>query len=65
MPRHLRSWLARILVLGLLLGIGTNLARGADENIRYIDPSNSDGTSAAVVVPDVPLLHTVQILPVD
>jgi enamine deaminase RidA (YjgF/YER057c/UK114 family) len=39
--------------------------RAADDTVRYIEPSELDGSSAAVVVPDVPLWHTVQILPLD
>lgn len=65
MPRHLRFWTIRVVALGLLLGVGTSLTRSADETIRYIDPSYTDGSSAAIVVPNVPLLHTVQILSLD
>lgn len=37
----------------------------AQETAKYVDPRRSDGSSAAVVVPDVPLVHTAQFLPVD
>ena len=36
----------------------------AQEGARYIDPGRSDGSSAAVVVPNVPLVHTAQFLSV-
>jgi len=37
----------------------------AEETVRSIDAREADGSSAAVVVPDVPLLHTRQFLPFD
>jgi enamine deaminase RidA (YjgF/YER057c/UK114 family) len=40
-------------------------ALAAEWDVRSIDQSQSEGSSAAVIVPDVPQLHTVQILPVD
>jgi enamine deaminase RidA (YjgF/YER057c/UK114 family) len=65
MPAHLRFLSIRIVVLvGVLSGISVIPLRAADD-IRYIDPSDTNGSSAAVVVPDVPLMHTVQILPLD
>ena len=33
--------------------------------LRYIDSNSKTGSSAAVVVPDVPLVYTTQLLPVD
>jgi enamine deaminase RidA (YjgF/YER057c/UK114 family) len=37
----------------------------AAEEVRYIDPQEADGSSAAVVVPDEPLAFTRQLLPFD
>src|SRR5262245_2292061 len=37
----------------------------AADGLRYIGPRDADGSSAAVVVPDLPLGHTAQLLPVD
>jgi enamine deaminase RidA (YjgF/YER057c/UK114 family) len=37
----------------------------AAEVVRSVDPRESEGTSAAVVVADVPLLQTTQLLPID
>lgn len=45
------------------------LSRGpiliADDGIRYIESRDDEGSSGAVVVPDVPLGHTAQFLPLD
>ena len=65
MPANLRSrpvWI--VSMVGVMSAMPLMPARAA-EDIRYIDPSDTDGSSAAVVVPDVPLIHTVQILPLD
>jgi len=37
----------------------------AQEPVHYLDPRREEGSSAAVVVPDVPLVHTAQFLAVD
>jgi len=37
----------------------------ADADIRCIEPDARTGTSTAVVVADLPLAHTTQILPLD
>src|SRR5579872_960473 len=43
----------------------TGLLHSDDQIVKYIDPRESEGSSAAVVVPDLPLVHTAQFLPVD
>lgn len=56
----------RCLVLSLscvVLWHGTLL--NADDGIRYIGPRYSEGSSGAIVVPDWPLAHTAQFLPLD
>jgi enamine deaminase RidA (YjgF/YER057c/UK114 family) len=66
MPAHLRSvpvWIVTLFAVNSATPQIT--ARGAEENIRFVDPSDSDGSSAAVVVPDEPLVHTAQFLPLD
>jgi enamine deaminase RidA (YjgF/YER057c/UK114 family) len=57
----LRAAALTVALFGMLLMTALAFA----DDIRYIDPSDDDGSSAAVVVPDVPLIHTVQILPLD
>src|SRR5262245_33879163 len=37
----------------------------AEETVRSVDPQEAEGISTAVVVPDVPLIHTAQMLPVN
>lgn len=37
----------------------------AEEPVKYVDPRDSEGSSAAVVVPDAGLLLTAQFLPLD
>src|SRR5689334_6411202 len=37
----------------------------AQEAVRSVEPREAEGISTAVVVPDVPLLHTTQLLPID
>jgi enamine deaminase RidA (YjgF/YER057c/UK114 family) len=37
----------------------------AEETVRSIDPREDEGISAALVVSDVPLIHTAQLLPVN
>ena len=37
----------------------------AQDKVRAIDPKVSEGYSTALIVPDVPLLHTTQFLPLD
>ena len=37
----------------------------AEDVVRSVDPREAEGTSAAVVVADVPLLQTTQLLPLD
>jgi enamine deaminase RidA (YjgF/YER057c/UK114 family) len=56
----------RRLVAGMIWAAllpGSNL--GADDGIRYVEPHDDEGSSAAVVVPDVPLAHTQQFLPLN
>ena len=40
-------------------------AASAGEAVRYIDSQREDGSSAAVIVPDLPLVHTGQFLALD
>jgi enamine deaminase RidA (YjgF/YER057c/UK114 family) len=50
---------------GALSMIFTGALAPAEEAMRSIDPREEEGFSTAVVVPDVPLIHTAQILPID
>ena len=66
MPAHLRFLSIRTIALtAVLFGMPLMPAPAAEEGVRYLDPSETDGSSAAVVVPDGPLVHTAQFLPVD
>ncbi len=47
-----------------LLVLGCSPAPAADKP-RYLEPSNETGTSRAVIVENVPLAHTAQLLPID
>ena len=65
MPARLRFLSARIVVvIAAWLGMSPAPLLAA-EDIRYIDPSDADGSSAAVVVPNAPLVHTAQFLAFD
>lgn len=60
---RVQLWLIRAL---FLVSFFASLKQGiAAEPVRYVDPQESDGSSAAVVVPDVPLELTRQFLPFD
>src|SRR5262245_7220685 len=54
---------SRRLLMALVLGCATPVPAMAD--VRSIDPDETTGTSLAVVVDDVPLAHTGQVLPLD
>src|SRR5579872_447431 len=49
----------------ILFGIPLPTVRAADDGVRYLNPSKSDGSSAAVIVPEGPLVHTAQFLAVS
>jgi len=49
----------------VLLSLGFVSALTAQEPVHYLDPRRQEGSSAAVVVPDLPLVHTAQLLAVD
>jgi len=51
-----------LLGLGILLGAAP---RSIADELREIQPTEATGASQAVVVGDVPLAHTAQLLPVD
>ena len=53
----------QFLIPALLLGLSS--ATSAESPIRYIEPSQTTGTSRAVVVGNELLVHTSQILPTD
>src|SRR5262249_21224658 len=64
MSRSFRCGIRSAICLGLLAGV--RLKSGAAvEEVRYIDSNEADGSSAAIVVPDVPLEYTRQFLPFD
>src|SRR5262249_20835384 len=50
---------------GALSAIFTGSLASAEEAVRSVDPQETEGISAAVIVADVPLIHTAQILPID
>src|SRR5258708_7919661 len=63
MHANLRSSSVLIVTLvGILSARLLMPMRTVAEDIRYIDPSDAEGTSAAVVVPDEPQVHTAQFL---
>jgi enamine deaminase RidA (YjgF/YER057c/UK114 family) len=55
----------RSIALALVAAATGASALPAQEAARYVDPQRSDGSSAAVIVPDVPLVHTAQFLALD
>jgi enamine deaminase RidA (YjgF/YER057c/UK114 family) len=59
------SWMIRASVDQLKEADSLTPALQAEESAQYVDPRRSDGSSAAVIVPDVPLLHTAQFMSVD
>src|SRR5436190_11125610 len=65
MPAHLRFPLTLVVMITGVLSGSSLVSLRAAEDIRYIEPSDSDGSSAAVIVPDEPLVHTAQFLPLD
>jgi enamine deaminase RidA (YjgF/YER057c/UK114 family) len=54
---------ARLLVLALVVGVGAPFA--VAQEISSLRPDPRSGSARAVVVKDVPLVHTAQILPLD
>jgi enamine deaminase RidA (YjgF/YER057c/UK114 family) len=54
-----------VILLTVLFGAPLASVLPAQEPARYIDPQRADGSSAAVIVPDVPLVHTAQFLALD
>lgn len=57
-----RIWPSACLALALLMPTSFALGQSA---LTYIEPRPASGDSLAVVVPDLPLVHTAQLLPVD
>jgi enamine deaminase RidA (YjgF/YER057c/UK114 family) len=55
---------AIVALLGLVV-LGTMSSRAAADDLHEIEPNEATGTSRAVVVGDVPLAHTAQLLPLD
>jgi enamine deaminase RidA (YjgF/YER057c/UK114 family) len=60
-----RQSLLRIGILTFILAPPASSMLPAQEPARYIVPRRTDGSSAAVVVPDVPLVHTAQFLAIN
>jgi enamine deaminase RidA (YjgF/YER057c/UK114 family) len=62
-----RPRICRVPVAALCLICATQLLGRlrAEERPRFIEPRDVEGSSGAVVVPDVPLGHTAQFLPID
>jgi enamine deaminase RidA (YjgF/YER057c/UK114 family) len=54
-----------VVLCGVVLGVFAASMVSAQEAVQLVDPRDAEGISAAVIVPDVPLLHTTQMLPVD
>ena len=48
-----------------LVCFGLTMLAGPAEVLRCLEPDAATGTSAAVIVDDVPLVHTAQLLPLD
>lgn len=63
MPARLRT--LPVWIVTLVGGLAALPVLTAQEPARYFDPRRADGSSAAVVVPDVPLVHTAQFLALD
>ncbi|MBI3866487.1 MAG: RidA family protein [Planctomycetia bacterium] len=61
------SSFAVLQVILTLFVIGTVplLAHAAETEIRFVAPNDAEGSSGAVIVPDLPLAHTGQFLPLD
>jgi enamine deaminase RidA (YjgF/YER057c/UK114 family) len=54
-----------ILFLALLLHVASAGAANPNGSVRFLDSSKEGGTSQAVIVRDVSLAHTAQLLPLD
>jgi len=66
MPSHKQGRRMRLTIA--LLGLGillTTVPRLTADELRGIEPNEATGSSRAVVVGDVPLAHTSQLLPLD